>query len=60
MSTAFLIATIILVLFTLLPMWRYEAWWVRSLDFPRLQLLVISILLLLAEMILLDLSQLAT
>jgi endonuclease/exonuclease/phosphatase (EEP) superfamily protein YafD len=39
-------------------MWRYEAWWVRSLDFPRLQLLVISTLLLLAEMILLDLSQL--
>ena len=60
MSTAFLIATIVLVLFSLLPMWRYEAWWVRSLDFPRLQLLVISILLFLAEMILLDLSQLTT
>ncbi|MGD8763595.1 MAG: hypothetical protein PVG87_14895 [Desulfobacteraceae bacterium] len=39
--TAFLIATIILVVFTLLPMWRYEAWWLRSLDFPRLQLLLI-------------------
>ena len=38
-------------------MWRYEAWWVRSLDFPRLQLLVFSILLLLSEMIGLDLSQ---
>ncbi|MGD8992034.1 MAG: endonuclease/exonuclease/phosphatase family protein [Desulfobacterales bacterium] len=50
-------ATIILVLFTLLPLWRYEAWWVRSLDFPRLQLLAISILLLLSEMIVLDLSQ---
>jgi endonuclease/exonuclease/phosphatase (EEP) superfamily protein YafD len=58
--TAFLIAIIILVLFTLLPIWRYEAWWVRSLDFPRLQLLTISILLLLTEMIVLDLSQLTT
>ena len=58
--TAFLFATIIIVIFTLLPIWRYEAWWVRSLDFPRLQLLVISILLLLLEMIVLDLSQLTT
>ncbi|MGD9306691.1 MAG: endonuclease/exonuclease/phosphatase family protein [Desulfobacterales bacterium] len=58
--TAFLIATIILVVFTLLPMWRYEAWWLRSLDFPRLQLLLISILLLLAETILLDLLQITT
>jgi hypothetical protein len=58
--TAFLFASIILVIFTLLPMWRSEAWWVRSLDFPRLQLLVISILLLLTEMILLDLSHLKT
>jgi glutathione reductase (NADPH) len=27
--TAFLTATIILALFTLLPIWRYEAWWVK-------------------------------
>ena len=51
---AFLIATIILVAFTLLPLWRHEAWWVRSLDFPRLQLSVISLLLITAEMFFLD------
>ena len=25
------------VFITLLPLWRFEAWWVRSLDFPRIQ-----------------------
>jgi endonuclease/exonuclease/phosphatase (EEP) superfamily protein YafD len=60
MFIAFLIATIFLTTFTLLPIWRYEAWWVRSLDFPRLQLFVISMLLLLMETILLDLSHIAT
>jgi len=56
----FIAATVILVIFTLLPMWRYEAWWVRSLDFPRLQLFVISLLLLLMELVLLDLSHAST
>ena len=55
-----LIATIILAAFTLLPLWRHEAWWVRSLDFPRLQLLVGSVLLLLMDTVLLDLSQIST
>ena len=41
-------------------MWRYEAWWVRSLDFPRLQLLVVSLFLLVLEAVLLDLSNLTT
>ena len=58
--TVFIAATVILVMFTLLPMWRYEAWWVRSLDFPRLQLFVISLLLLLMELVLLDLSRPST
>ena len=57
---ALLIATIMLIILTLLPMWRCEAWWVRSLDFPRLQLWAISMLLLLTEMILLDLSHFTT
>ena len=51
LSTVFIPATIILAIFTLLPMWHYEAWWVRSLDFPRLQLFVISLLLLLIELV---------
>ena len=58
--TVFIAATVILVIFTLLPMWRYESWWVRSLDFPRLQLFVISLLLLLLELVLLDLSRPST
>lgn len=53
-----LFSTVILVAFTLLPLWRYEAWWVRSLDFPRLQLFCISLLLLVVETVLLDFSQL--
>ncbi len=52
--------TTILVIFTLLPIWRFEAWWVRSLDFPRLQLFVISLLLFIMELVLLDLSQPST
>jgi hypothetical protein len=51
---SFLIITIILAILTLLPIWRFEAWWVRSLDFPRLQLLVVSLFLLLIEAVLLD------
>ena len=56
MFFAFLVATAILITFTLLPLWRHEAWWVRALDFPRLQLSVISLLLLVLELVLLDLS----
>jgi len=56
MFVAFLVGTVILTFFTLLPLWRHEAWWVRSLDFPRLQLSVISLLLLVLELVLLDLS----
>ena len=57
---AFLFATIILTILTLLPIWRYEAWWVRSLDFPRLQLFVVSLFLLLLETLFLDLSHFTT
>ena len=58
--SVFLFVTIILTILTLLPIWRFEAWWVRSLDFPRLQLFVVSLLLLLMEAILLDLSHFTT
>ena len=57
---ALVVATITLTILTLLPLWRHEAWWVRSLDFPRLQLFVILLLLLVLESLLLDLSQLST
>ena len=45
----FLGSTIILTILTLLPLRRHEAWWIRSLDFPCLQLSVISLLLLVLE-----------
>ena len=57
---ALVVATITLTILTLLPLWRHEAWWVRSLDFPRLQLFVILLLLLVLESLLLDLSHPST
>lgn len=56
----FLIATVFLAVLTLLPLWRHEAWWVRSLEFPRLQLFLISLVLLLFELIWLDLPRFST
>jgi len=49
-------ATVLLVIFTLLPMWRYEVWWVRSLDFPRFQLSVVLLIIIGLELVLLDFS----
>lgn len=45
---------------TLMPFWRHEAWWVRGLDFPRMQIFLLGLLLFLLELIVLDLSQPAT
>ena len=53
-----LCSTVILVGLTLLPLWRHEAWWVRSLDFPRLQLFCTSLLLILAQPVWLDFTHL--
>jgi endonuclease/exonuclease/phosphatase (EEP) superfamily protein YafD len=55
--TALVIAACFLMTFTLLPLWRCEAWWVRSLDFPRMQLTLIALGLLLLECWLLDWSR---
>ena len=57
MLTIITFLTGILVFVTLLSLWRHEAWWVRSFDFPRLQLFCISLLLLLVETLQLDFSQ---
>ena len=54
MQIVFLTATVALVVPTLLPMVPLEAWWVRSFDFPRLQLCSLLLFLLLLELILLD------
>jgi endonuclease/exonuclease/phosphatase (EEP) superfamily protein YafD len=56
MFSMLLMATVIISILSLLPLWRHEAWWVRSLDFPRLQLLVVSLALLFMDSVFLDLS----
>lgn len=57
MYIAFLIATVTLLIPTLLPMLRYEVWWVRGFDFPRLQLCFLLLVLLLLELFALDLRE---
>jgi endonuclease/exonuclease/phosphatase (EEP) superfamily protein YafD len=52
--------TALLVAFTLLPLWKSEAWWVRGADFPRLQFAALAFLLLVIEVVFLDLSRLAS
>ena len=53
-------ATVLLIIFTLLPISRYEAWWVRSLDFPRFQLSIVSLIIIGFEVVLLDFSRLSS
>ena len=36
------VAGIVLVVATLLPLWRTTRWWVRVLDFPRFQIAVLA------------------
>jgi endonuclease/exonuclease/phosphatase (EEP) superfamily protein YafD len=50
-------ATGLLVLFTLLPLLRYEAWWIRGHDFPRLQYALLALVLLGLQACLLDLTR---
>ncbi len=49
-------ATLLLVLMTALPISRSEVWWIRALDFPRLQFAVLAIALVLVELVVLDLG----
>lgn len=48
------LAVALLAVLTLLPIWRYEAWWVRGQDFPRLQYAGLALLLLVFEWIALE------
>jgi endonuclease/exonuclease/phosphatase (EEP) superfamily protein YafD len=56
----FIFATVILTILTFLPISRHEAWWIRSLDFPRLQLSVLLLIFAILEILLLDLSHPST
>lgn len=51
--------TALLVLLTVLPLSRSTRWWIRDLDFPRLQIAIAGLCLLVAQTILLDGSTLA-
>lgn len=46
--------TALMVLLTFLPLWKNPAWWVRCLDFPRLQLSVLALALLGAQCLILQ------
>src|SRR5690606_16253165 len=50
----------LLLLATFITLWRYEAWWVRGWDFPRLQIAVVAALVLLLQVVLLDLAEVAS
>lgn len=52
----FAVAAAVLALATFITLSRSEIWWVRGMDFPRLQVVVVTIALLIAEFFLLDLS----
>lgn len=56
MTLVIMIATFILAVATLLPLWRHHHWFVRSMDFPRLQLTVFAVLLILIQSIWFDFS----
>lgn len=47
-------ATLSLMLFTILPLWRNPHWFVRGWDFPRLQLAVIALVILILDCLYLD------
>lgn len=47
----------LMLLMTFITLWRYEAWWVRGWDFPRLQLAILAVFLLVLDLALLDFSR---
>ncbi len=57
MTFTFFILTFIIAILTILPLSRYPHWLIRGMDFPRLQLAVLSSFLLVAQSIYLDLAQ---
>ena len=49
------VLAVLLAVSTLMPLSRREAWWVRGWDFPRLQLFIVALALMLAELLMLNL-----
>lgn len=50
-------ATLLILLLTVVPLLRTEVWWVRGLDFPRLQFAALATLLFALQLCWLDLAQ---
>ncbi|MGI5309987.1 endonuclease/exonuclease/phosphatase family protein [Rheinheimera sp. WS51] len=50
MSLALLVFTLIIILATVLPLWKNAHWTIRGLDFPRLQLAVLASAILLSQL----------
>ncbi|HET6559556.1 MAG TPA: endonuclease/exonuclease/phosphatase family protein [Prolixibacteraceae bacterium] len=53
---AFIVITLVLLTFTLAPLSRSGIWWIRGWDFPRMQLFVAMVVLVIVEFIFWDLS----
>jgi hypothetical protein len=53
-------ATFVIIIVTVLPVWRHPHWIIRSLDFPRLQFMVMATILLIAQAMLLDIQSAST
>ncbi len=60
MLITFTILTVVISALTVLPICRHEIWWIRGLDFPRLQLFQIILVVFIMELLLLDLSLVQT
>ena len=48
------LATVLLLVVTLLPLWRHPHWVIRAMDFPRLQFAGFALALLVAQLLVLD------
>ncbi|KKO47769.1 endonuclease [Arsukibacterium sp. MJ3] len=53
------LASLLLALLTLLPLSHFQVWWVRGLDFPRLQLAVMALIIIVMQLLLADIKQLS-
>lgn len=51
--------TLLILIVTLLPLWRHPHWFIRGMDFPRLQFTIFSAVLLSSELLLLDSDKLS-
>lgn len=52
----YMVLTILFLILTLAPLSRSERWWIRGWDFPRLQLFIAMLALVILELLFLDMS----